>query len=356
MSKGPTIRDVAARAGTSTAVVSYVLNDGPRPVAPETRARVRAAIDALGYRPNRSARALRANRTGTLGLVVPDLAKPFFAELTRAIEDAAFARGHRLLVGSAQFDAGHEEQQLQALVDAHVDAVLLAPAHDPAAALELLRRAELPHVLVHRTVGAAPGVAGDDLDAGRRAAAHLSGHGYRRVAVLGAAEGDDPVGRRTRGALAGLAGPPDAVVECAFTDLRGDAYRAATRLLAGPVEAICATTDEHALGVIRAAAEAGRVLGTDLGLISVDGTELGAYLGLSAVTTPFAELGVAAVGAVLDGAPGRTVPMTLVTRSSCGCVAPDAERKRPGPRVPEEGRDASRVRRKEPRSLPPPGS
>ena len=69
MSKGPTIRDVAARAGTSTAVVSYVLNDGPRPVAAETRSRVLDAIAALGYRPNHSARALRANRTQTLGLV-----------------------------------------------------------------------------------------------------------------------------------------------------------------------------------------------------------------------------------------------------------------------------------------------
>src|SRR6476620_3133180 len=90
--------DVARLAGVSSAVVSYVVNDGPRPVAAETAARVREAIELLGYRPNPSARALKLGTTGVLGLVVPDSSNPFFAELALEVERAATARGLALLM------------------------------------------------------------------------------------------------------------------------------------------------------------------------------------------------------------------------------------------------------------------
>lgn len=335
MATGPTIRDVAARAGTSTAVVSYVLNDGPRPVAPATRARVLSAVAELGYRRNNLARALRANRSGTIGLVVPDLAKPFFAELVRAVEDAAFARGFRLLVGSADFDADREGAQLQALLDARVDAVLLTPSLDPAPAAALLRRARTPHVLVHHTHPDTACVAGDDVDAGRQAAEHLLGHGHHHIALLGAGTGEDPVSLRSRGARAALVEsdrpvPPWSLLACPFPNLRDDAYQATRTLLeAHPhVTAICATTDEHALGALRAATEAGRRVGHDLALVSIDGTAFGAYLtpALTAVTTPFAAIGADAIDAVLDPSSAdltiRRHPLTLTTRQSCGCSSP----------------------------------
>ncbi|GAA3398657.1 LacI family DNA-binding transcriptional regulator [Cryptosporangium minutisporangium] len=334
MAPGPTIRDVAARAGTSTAVVSYVLNDGPRPVAADTRARVLAAVDELGYRRNSQARALRVNRTETLGLVVPDMAKPFFAELARAIEDAAFARGYRLLVGNAHFDVARESDQLRALLGARVDAVVLVPSDDPAAAVELLRRNRLPHVLVHRTHPDAPGIAGDDTDAGRRAVEHLLAHGCRRIALLGdgTAEADDPVSLRVRGARAVLAAHerPELAVSCPFPNLRDDSYRATLALLAADpqIDALCATTDEHALGALRAATEVGRRVGDDLALVSIDGTELGAYLvpALTTLTAPFAALGEDAVEVVLDPARAPAIvrrrPFGLAIRRSCGC-SPD---------------------------------
>ena len=85
-----TARDVARLAGTSTAVVSYVFNDGPRPVAAATRERVLAAAAELGYLPNALARSLSAGRTHSLGLIVPDICNPYFAELARAIEDVGY--------------------------------------------------------------------------------------------------------------------------------------------------------------------------------------------------------------------------------------------------------------------------
>jgi LacI family transcriptional regulator len=331
---GPTIRDVATHAGTSTAVVSYVLNNGPRPVAATTRARVLAAVAELGYRPNTLARALRANRTSTLGLIVPDLAKPFFAELTRAIQDAAFARGHRLLVGSTHLDTNREQEQLQALLDARVDALLLVPAHDPTPAITQLRRAAIPHVLIHRTHPNAVCITGDDTDAGRQAATHLLEHGHHHIALLGADTdtGTDPVSLRTQGATTALAEhhppvPPPTLLTSPYPNLRDNAYRTTRTLLTtNPhITAICATTDEHALGALRAATETGRRIGHDLALVSIDGTETTAYLNpaLTTVTTPFHTLAADAIHTALqftDATPAiRKHPLTLTIRHSCGC-------------------------------------
>ncbi len=87
--------DVARLAGTSTAVVSYVINNGPRPVAPATRERVLAAIKQLGYRPDRVAQAMASRRTDLIGMIVPDARQPFVGEMARAVEQAAGGRGKR---------------------------------------------------------------------------------------------------------------------------------------------------------------------------------------------------------------------------------------------------------------------
>ena len=95
--------DVARLAGTSTAVVSYVINNGPRPVAPATRERVLAAIKELGYRPDRVAQAMASRRTDLIGLIVPDARQPFFAEMAHAVEQAAAERGKMVLVGNSDY-------------------------------------------------------------------------------------------------------------------------------------------------------------------------------------------------------------------------------------------------------------
>src|SRR5579872_3433282 len=108
-----TRNDVARRAGTSTAVVSYVLNNGPKPVAAATRARVLRAVDELGYRPNAIARALRARRSNALGLVVSDIGNPFLGELSKAVEVAAFEQGYTVLLGNSIVDNEREVRYLR---------------------------------------------------------------------------------------------------------------------------------------------------------------------------------------------------------------------------------------------------
>src|SRR5260370_480393 len=100
-SKCITRQDVADQAGVSTATVSYVVNDGPRPVATETRARVLKVIEELGYYPNDLARSLRMNQSATIGLVIPDLGNPFYANLARDVEEITFSQGYALLVCNA---------------------------------------------------------------------------------------------------------------------------------------------------------------------------------------------------------------------------------------------------------------
>ena len=104
-SPGPTSRDMP---GSATAVVSYVVNNGPRPVAPATAGRVRDAIAVLGYQPNANARALKLGTAGLLGLLVPDTGNPFFAEYALAIEQAAAERGLALLIANSGSDLDAE--------------------------------------------------------------------------------------------------------------------------------------------------------------------------------------------------------------------------------------------------------
>jgi LacI family transcriptional regulator len=331
----PSLRDVALRAGTSTAVVSYVVNNGPRPVAAATRARVEAAIAALGYRPDRLARGLRARRTGSIALVVPDLANAFFAEIVRAVEDAAFATGHRLLIAGTRFTAGHELTQLEALLDARVDGVLLVPTGAPEPPLAMLRRAGTAHVVVHRHLpGRAASVSGDDVGAGRQAAEHLLGHGHRAIACLSGAGTDPgtPVADRTTGFRDALraAGRPvtdDLVVHCDYTDPGTSAYLQTQHLLRRrpDVTALCAVTDEHALGAIRAVQRTGRHIGTDVAVVSIDGTRHAAQLNppLTVVAAPFDDIGRQAVSMLEHSAPADAavrLPTRLVARASCGCT------------------------------------
>ncbi len=120
--------DVARRAGVSTAVVSYVVNNGPRQVAPATAARVHAAIEELGYRPNLNARALRLGTTDLIGLVVPDSSNPFFAELAQGIERAAAQHGYSMVLVNSNNSGEQERLKVESLANRRVSGLLVASA------------------------------------------------------------------------------------------------------------------------------------------------------------------------------------------------------------------------------------
>src|SRR5262245_55701201 len=120
-----TKKDVAERAGVSTATVSYVINNGPRPVAAETRERVLKAIDELRYYPNELARSLTMKQTLTIGFVIPDLLNPYYVNLARKFEDLCFSNGYMVFVCDTHRNPDKELHIVESLRSKRVDGVAI---------------------------------------------------------------------------------------------------------------------------------------------------------------------------------------------------------------------------------------
>lgn len=142
--KAPTLTDVARVAGTSTAVVSYVMNNGPRPVAAATRERVLAAAAELDYRPNRIARALRSRTTGVVGLILADASNPYFGALARHVEQALDKRGKLTLTGNAGYSPHRQEHLADKFLAAQVDGLIIVFADGGADVATQVKRAGCP--------------------------------------------------------------------------------------------------------------------------------------------------------------------------------------------------------------------
>ncbi|GAA3510842.1 LacI family DNA-binding transcriptional regulator [Actinocatenispora rupis] len=257
-----TIRDVAQRAGVSVSTASRALS-GARPVGTELTTRVTAAARALGYRQNRLASALRTQRTGTVGMVVPQISNPFFPALVEAIERSLSGSGRQLLLCDAQRDPAVEAVRLQALADRQVDGLIVAPVSAVASADALAAvAAEVPVVQVDRYVTDADldWVGVDDAAGLRLIAGHLADVGARTVVLVSA--GSESSTGRSR--LAGF-GPAAARHRLTTAEpLLGEygidwGVRAADLLRArGPLpDAIVGGNDEIALGVVRGLRAAG---------------------------------------------------------------------------------------------------
>lgn len=333
-----TRQDVADRARVSSAVVSYVVNDGPRPVAAATRERVLRAVEELGYRPNAVARSLKTRRTGALAFLVPDTANAYFAQLVREVELAASRAGYTLLIGNTMDDLDREAAYAATFVERRVDGVLLVPALPATRAVRIVADAGVPVVTVDR-LAAEPvsRVAVDNRVGGLLATRHLLGHGHRRIGILQGPAVLPTVEDRRAGwaeALAGAGIEPAPGWTASTSDFsRAAAWDAATRLLAAADRptAVFVTADEQALGVYRAARSAGLAIPEDLAVVSFDSAETAPYLfpSLSAVGQPIVEMAETAVRRLIEriADPAElsadVLDVQLVPRGSCGCPDPE---------------------------------
>src|SRR5579862_8029905 len=147
-----TIRDVAARAGVSTATVSHVVNNS-RAVSLETKRRVKAAIKALKYRPHGIARSLRISQTGTIAVLIPDVTNPFFADFVRGVEASAHQQNeqYNLLLCNTEESATREALSLDMVLERRIDGIVMAPAGGNEAMLADLVESGLPIVFGDRT-------------------------------------------------------------------------------------------------------------------------------------------------------------------------------------------------------------
>ncbi|WP_333767432.1 LacI family DNA-binding transcriptional regulator [Streptomyces sp. IBSBF 2435] len=209
------MKDVAARAGVGLKTVSRVVNEEPG-VTPDTVARVQSAIDALGFRRNDSARLLRTRRTASVGLVLEDLADPFYGSLSRAVEDVARAHGALLFTGSSTENPRREQELVLAFCARRVDGLVVVPAGDDHRYLTPEIDAGVATVFVDRPAGRidADVVLTDNAGGTRTGVAHLIAHGHRRIGFIGDQPGIHTAAERLRGyreamADAGLPVRPD---------------------------------------------------------------------------------------------------------------------------------------------------
>ena len=179
------IKEVAERAGVSPATVSRVLSGTPG-VRPASRERVLQAVAELDYRPNRLGRNLRQQNSETLGVVVSDIENPHFTQMVRAVEDAAYGRGFRVLLCNTDEMAEKQRAYLEVLAAERVLGVILAPSDPAGEEIGRLLDLGIPVVAFDRVVGdpRADAVIVDNAEGSRRATEHLIRAGHERIGFV----------------------------------------------------------------------------------------------------------------------------------------------------------------------------
>ena len=329
-----TLTEVAAHAKVSRATASLVVRNSPL-VAGATRQRVQGAMDQLGYVYHRGAASLRSQRTHTVGLIITDLANPFFAELTLGVESALSAAGQAVVLGTTADALPAQDRLLATMHEHNVDGILLCPAAGTSTSiLERLAAWRLPYALLARYI---PGVGADyagmaNVRGARQAVEHLLMHGHRRIAFVGGSEGSSARRDRLAGytealLAAGIQPDPALIPTCPPT--RAGGHAAAGALLArdaDPTAALC-YNDVVAFGVMLGVLAAGLVPGRDFAVVGFDDIEE-ATLWHPALTTlsiaprrigeAAAELLLARIADPQRPPQQQILNPTLVIRASCG--------------------------------------
>lgn len=352
-----TLADVAAEAGVSLMTVSRVVNERPG-VGPETRQRVREAIEALGYRPNIVARGLKVASSRSIGLMVPDVTNPYFPEIVRGAEDAASQHGYTLLLTNIVEDTQRETQALQTFEDHLVDGVIAcSPRLENAELYPLLRR-QRAAVLVNRRTD--PKVAGSvriDHELGARLLLrHLYQIGCRRFGFLSGpphshAGQERLLGFDREARELGLELSPARFVQCAPT-VDGGAGAVAELLARTPdVDAVVGFNDLVAAGALQALAERGVAVPSDVAVAGYDDIVFARMFtpSLTTIRAPTYELGQQAANMLLDRMQGRghgidivLQPELVVRDSTTGFgreVRADARARRARPSQGQRGGD-----------------
>lgn len=311
-----TIKEVAEHAGVSAATVSRALS-GHAAVSPDTRVRVQAAADRLGYRPSLVAAAMRTGRTGTVGLVIGDITNPFMTALAFHVEQEVRRRGWVLAIANGMEDPAQQEAVTDMLLRQQVDGLLLVPAGPPTPRMLSLVGGATPVVFLDRRPAAEVpySVFVDPASALLDVARHLAREGYERPAVIaGPRKASTGRGRAkaTVDALAAAGYDVDGVrvVEGDFSQRSGQ--RAMRDLLEAPrrPDAVIALSNLMALGAMEVMQDHGLAIGEQIGLVSFDDDRWFRVTrpSISAVRQPVAELAAAGVGtlsAILRGRPPK---------------------------------------------------
>jgi LacI family transcriptional regulator len=335
-----TIRDVADRVGVSPMTVSRVINDSPR-VSDDTRRRVQGAIAELGYVPNRLASGLVRRATRAFGVIVPDVANPFFTLVVRGAEEAAWRAGYHVILCNTQADLERERGYIEDMLAFQVDGLLVAAVSDLSRPhLKLLTRNGVPFVLIDRSVAGFKTdlVQGDSVAGARKLVEHLIGLGHHRIAMVTETNDVSTARDRLRGyreALEAAAIPfaPELISETSTVDPRLARQTTLDLLdLSEPPTAFFAVNNIAVIGVAEAARARSLEIPRDIAVVCFDDIDYASRFKpfLTVMAQPAETFGTIATQLLLDRLAGRVderrrvvvLPADLIIRESCGAQVP----------------------------------
>ena len=326
------MQDVADRAKVSVSTVSHVINE-TRFVSEEKRTRVFAAMKALNYHPNLLASSLRRKdkSTKTVGLLIPDSSNPFFAEILRGAEDAAFQAGYNIFLCNSDNSPEKEIQYINALASKQIDGIILVSS-GTTASLDQLSQKEIPTVVVDRELGeTTDSVTVENALGGEIATEYLLGLGHQRIGCIMGRSTITPSAKRAQGyrqALQSARLPIDEQLTCQGSFDPQSGYQCARKLLAlpDPPTAIFVCNDMMAIGAIRAANDLNYRVPDELSIIGFDNISLASYTTppLTTIAQPSYEMGFLAAEFLSQRLEDATLPSQqkifmpfLVERDSC---------------------------------------
>src|SRR6204780_4075322 len=331
--KAASIYDVARESGASVFTVSAVVNNKTH-VGKKLRESVEAAIRKLNYRPNLIARSLAKQRTHTIGMIVPDIANPFFPMVVRGAEDAALKHGYNLLLCNSDDNLDKEERAIELLLSKRVDGILLTKAAEDfrPSLRQMIKEVNIPFVLVMRTYPklTKDAVITDDYQGAYEAVCHLARSGRRRIGLIGGPRKVSNAQARWegfRGALKaeGLPYEPELDIEGDYRIEPG--FRAGHALLSHRPDGIYVANHLMTVGLLKAAEEMGLRCPEDFGLVSFDDYPwLGVFRPrLTTVELPKHQLGIEAAELLIRRISGdrskaavKKLQPELRIRESCG--------------------------------------
>lgn len=341
----PTLSQVARQAGVGTTTVSRVINGGDR-VSPKTLAHVRHVIETLGYMPNQAARTLKGHRTKTIGLVIPNIADPFFSSCAEAAQAVARAHDSLLIVTVTGNDPPTEIENLNVLIRHRVDGLLIVPANTQSRALrDLLDRVAVPVVAIDRPVtdSSIVSVVCDNFKGAITATQHLIDHGYKRIVCLTGEDTLYTIRERIRGYRKAV---ESAHLPCIFGASVKDynsTKSAIERLLdaPNPPDAIFATKNSTTIYAFEVLQRLNISVPQSIALVGFDDFELAAMVrpSISVIQQPVEEIGRRAAEILFDQMMGERkvgsqptpkhglqlkLQTQFIQRSSCGCTPPVA--------------------------------
>jgi len=276
-SKKVTRNDVARHAGVSPSTVSYVVNNGPRPVSDATREKVLGSIETLGYRPNAVARNLRRQSTTTVGLIIPDTCNTYFAEVAEGIESVAFEHNYMVVFCNSDYQLERELSYVDHLYTERAAGIIIIPATSSVDSLNLLQRYHIPTVSLDRSAQNVdvPSVVANNFRGGYLATQHLISLGHTRIGCISRPVALSHAEERVKGYLAalkdaGIVHDPSWLARGGYRMENGKKAMSSLLDLDEPPTAVFCYNDMMAIGALRCCHERGLKVPKDLSIVGFD--------------------------------------------------------------------------------------